>query len=273
MRSKYFIFLVAFLLNLITPFTPTATASDACTDAPPSYEEQSSSPLPNLIVWIHELGDKLDKLYTDKTRDAGPDAPPSYDAPPAYKERESSSSSQASIQELGDQADTDKADGDGGPKYKKPSHPTFLAWIQDLENQRDKADSEGNFPAFKKATDEISAIIGWRYGRFEWLNSPESQLWVIYSIIRTRHKFMGQLHMLHDRYFSYDHEQTTKLLQTNSRFKSCMAAVLAIDTIVMNALNDDNFEEKWGEPEVIQTLLPSITRLSQILPQKQSLNS
>jgi hypothetical protein len=122
-----------------------------------------------------------------------------------------------------------------------------LVWIQHLEDERDKADQVANFSAFKAITDEISATIAGKYGISERLATQEEQIAIIHSITRTRHRFMGQRNMLHYRYLGYDRAKTNSLLQTDALFKDHMAAVLAIDAMVMKAVNDDDFEELWRQ--------------------------
>jgi hypothetical protein len=128
-----------------------------------------------------------------------------------------------------------------------------LAWIQHLEDERDKADIDGNYAGFKKLTDEISATIAGKYGISERSATQEEQIAIIHSITRTRHRFMGQRNMLHDRYLGYDRAKTNSLLQTDSLFKDHMAAVLAIDAMVMKAMNDDDFEELWRQENANKT--------------------
>ncbi|RZI45516.1 sel1 repeat family protein [Candidatus Finniella inopinata] len=131
--------------------------------------------------------------------------------------------------------------------YQKPLSMAALAWLEQLEDERDQADIAGNFDGFKKITDEISATIGGKYGLSERSATPEEELLIIYSITRTRHRFMGQRNMLNDRYLGYDRAQTTIRLQTDARFNSHMAAVLAIDAMVMKAVNDDEFHDAWSD--------------------------
>ena len=128
-----------------------------------------------------------------------------------------------------------------------------LNWIQHLEDERDKADIDGNYAGFKKLTDEISATIAGKYGISKRSATQEEQITIIHSITRTRHRFMGQRNMLHDRYLGYDRAKTNSLLQTESLFKNHMAAVLAVDAMVMKAMNDDDFEELWRQENADKT--------------------
>ena len=148
---------------------------------------------------------------------------------------------------------------DSPPVYQKPSSMAAMDWIQHLEDERDQADIAGDYAGFKAITDEISATIAGKHGFSEERATPEEELFIIHSITRTRHRFMGQRHMLHDRYLGYDRAQTNALLQTDARFKDHMAAVLAIDAMVMKALNDDNFSDDWSDTEKDpQELIPGI---------------
>ena len=137
---------------------------------------------------------------------------------------------------------------------QKKSSMAALEWIQHLEDERDKADIDGNYAGFKKLTDEISATIAGKYGISERSATQEEQIAIIHSITRTRHRFMGQRNMLHDRYLGYDRAKTNSLLQTDAHFKDHMAAVLAIDAMVMKAMNDDDFEELWRQENANKTV-------------------
>ena len=83
---------------------------------------------------------------------------------------------------------------------QKKSSMAALDWIQHLEDERDKADQVANFSAFKAITDEISATIAGKYGISERSATQEEQIAIIHSITRTRHRFMGQRNMVHDRF-------------------------------------------------------------------------
>ncbi len=138
--------------------------------------------------------------------------------------------------------------------FQKPLTMAALDWVQHLEDERDKADQVANFSAFKTIADEISATIAGKYGFSERSATPEEQIAIIHSITRTRHRFMGQRNMLYDRYLGYDRTKTNTLLQTDVLFKDHMAAVLAIDAMVMKAMNDDDFEELWRQENASQTV-------------------
>ncbi len=163
---------------------------------------------------------------------------------------------------------------DARPVYQKPAPMGALAWIQYLEDERDQADIAGDYAGFKAITDEISATIAGKHGLSEERATPEEELAIIHSITRTRHRFMGQRHMLHDRYLGYDRAQTTTRLQTDERFNGHMAAVLAIDAMVMKALNDDDFEEAWGDTtKDPQELIPGIIAHAQKHEKKEVFES
>ncbi len=163
---------------------------------------------------------------------------------------------------------------DARPVYQKPAPMGALAWIQHLEDERDQADIAGDYAGFKAITDEISATIAGKHGFSDRSATPEEKLAIIHSIARTRHRFMGQRHMLHDRYLGYDRAKTNSLLQTDAHFKDHMAAVLAIDAMVMKALNDDDFEEMWGDTEKDhQELIPAVIAHAQKHEKKEVFES
>ena len=135
----------------------------------------------------------------------------------------------------------------------KPVSMSALAWIQELERDRDVADKE----TFESLTNEISATIAGKYGIADRQATPEEQELIISSITRTRHRFMDEDNILSNRYLSYNPLETRTVLQTNSRFKDHMAAVLAIDSIVAKALNYDEFEEMWRQDNESKTISPA----------------
>ncbi|RZI45515.1 hypothetical protein EQU50_06790 [Candidatus Finniella inopinata] len=76
--------------------------------------------------------------------------------------------------------------------------------------------------------------------------------------------------MLNDRYLGYDRAQTTTRLQTDARFNGHMAAVLAIDAMVMKAMNDDEFHDAWSDTKRdFQELIPSIISHAQTHERKE----
>lgn len=117
----------------------------------------------------------------------------------------------------------------------RPSDMTLVQWIDALEIERDKADYLGKFESFEDFTKEISTILGGKYGVLE--TSPAK---LIYSVMRTRHKFPGKRNMFTDFYGilpSFD------LLSLAS-----LASILAIDTMAAKAMNseDEAFENQWA---------------------------
>jgi hypothetical protein len=117
----------------------------------------------------------------------------------------------------------------------KPVGMVCMAWIDTLETERNKADYLGDYRAFKGFTKEISATLGGKYGALE--TTPEQQIALIYSITRTRHKFCGKRDMLSDFY------GITSLPQEH---KPYVAFILAIDTMVAKAIEDEDFANQWA---------------------------
>lgn len=73
----------------------------------------------------------------------------------------------------------------------KPAEINSAQWIDILEVERDKADALAAFEAFKYYTKEIATTLAGKYGEVE--TSPAK---LIYSVIRTRHKFPGKRNIL-----------------------------------------------------------------------------
>lgn len=130
--------------------------------------------------------------------------------------------------------------------YDKPASLTALEWVQCLENERDLAEINSNFEIFKRATNEISATIGGKYGISERRATQEEEIILIHSIIRTRHKFINQRNIIYDRYLNYDLPHSYHLL-AKDLFNNHMAAVLAIDSLVKKSLEDEIFHETWNQ--------------------------
>ncbi len=115
----------------------------------------------------------------------------------------------------------------------KPEDMTPAQWVDTLETERDKADALGEITThFESYTKEISATLAGKYGEVD--TSPAK---LIYSVMRTRHKFPGKRNMLSDFYGVNETTHTTQ-----------QASILAIDTMVTKAINSDNetFETQWA---------------------------
>lgn len=122
----------------------------------------------------------------------------------------------------------------------KPASMKCMQWIDVLEAERSKADCIGNFAAFKAFTKEISATIGGKYGISTRKATPEEQAALIYSITRTRHNFCGERNMLSNFY------GVGEVNGLESHHKSHLAAILAVDTMVTKAINDEVFKNQWA---------------------------
>ncbi|MBP9829309.1 MAG: sel1 repeat family protein [Proteobacteria bacterium] len=121
----------------------------------------------------------------------------------------------------------------------KPTETACMQWLELLEIERNKADTLGNFLAFKAFTKEISATIGGKYG-FSIPSTHEETIALSYSIIRTRHKFCGKRNMLSDFY-------GVGAVADDLEIQHYLSLVLAIDTMAAKAINDedDTFFDQW----------------------------
>lgn len=121
----------------------------------------------------------------------------------------------------------------------KPTETACTQWLELLEIERNKADTLGNFLAFKAFTKEISATIGGKYG-FSIPSTHEETIALSYSIIRTRHKFCGKRNMLSDFY-------GVGAIADDLEIQHYLSLVLAIDTMAAKAINDedDTFFDQW----------------------------
>ena len=130
---------------------------------------------------------------------------------------------------------------------EKPEKTGCILWLQQLEEKRTETGRLRQFDRFDALTKEISATVAGKYGISERSATPEEQVVIMHSITRTRLNFVNRDGMLHDFYLGYDRQKTANLLQTSTRFKEHMAAVLAIDSMAMKAEIDDEFEREWRE--------------------------
>lgn len=115
----------------------------------------------------------------------------------------------------------------------KPAEINSAQWIDILEVERDKADALAAFEAFKYYTKEIATTLAGKYGEVE--TSPAK---LIYSVIRTRHKFPGKRNILVD---FYGVTETTTITPQQT-------TILAVDTIIAKSMNsdDETFETQWA---------------------------
>jgi hypothetical protein len=115
----------------------------------------------------------------------------------------------------------------------KPAEINSAQWIDVLEVERDKADALVTFEAFKYYTKEIAKALAGKYGDVE--TSPAK---LIYSVIRTRHKFSGKRNILVD---FYGVTETTTITPQQT-------TILAVDTMIAKSMNsdDETFETQWA---------------------------
>jgi len=106
-------------------------------------------------------------------------------------------------------------------------------WVDALETERDKADAVGVFEAFKYYTKEISTTLAGKYGEVEM--SPAK---LVYSVIRTRHKFSGKRNMLTD-FYGVTETATITPQQTT---------ILVVDAMIAKSMNNDDeaFDAQWA---------------------------
>lgn len=133
----------------------------------------------------------------------------------------------------------------------KPADMSPAQWVDALETERDKADAAGEITThFESYTKEISVTLAGKYGEVE--TSPAK---LVYSIMRTRHKFPGKGNMLTD---FYGVTETTTITPQQ-------ITILAIDTMLAKEINssDEAFGTQWAtvnaensaSPEFIQAVM------------------
>ncbi len=109
--------------------------------------------------------------------------------------------------------------------------------LQELEAQRDLTDFR-DYPQFKELTHEISSMIGAFPVGGVLPKGEELHRWID-SIIRTRHKFSGQVclgkHGMANRYL-----QKLEDLD-NPEHRNYIAVIMAIDAMVKRAIKDEDF--------------------------------
>ena len=166
---------------------------------------------------------------------------------------------------------------------EKPGKTGCILWLQQLEKKRDEAVRLRQRERRDAITHEISATIAGKYGISERSATPEEKIVIMHSIIRTRRGFfhgndlMYRNNLIHELYLDYNRSKTNDQLRTDSIFKDHMAAVLAIDVMVMKSFVDGDFAELWGEANkkstVSQDLISGVISHAQAHEKREVFNS
>ena len=134
------------------------------------------------------------------------------------------------------------------PFSQKPKGVSALAWLQQLEGERDKVDLNPQLSLSVKSlsvetlSKEISATLAGKYGFAQRLATPDERQLMLSSLLKTRDRFAGKPDIIHDFYFHYDQEGCWRRVETDPTFAQHMAVIAAADAIHQGLTNAKQIE-------------------------------
>ena len=139
------------------------------------------------------------------------------------------------------------------PFSQKPKGVSALAWLQQLEGERDKVDLNPQLSLSVKSlsvetlSKEISATLAGKYGFAQRLATPDERQLMLSSLLKTRDRFAGKPDIIHDFYFHYDQEGCWRRVETDPTFAQHMAVIAAADALRWGVIVDRPLFDRDGK--------------------------